>query len=146
MGGKVGDSGGGAGAPLVELNTTPLIDVMLVLLVMLIITIPIQTHAVKVDLPVNNPNPPPIDVKPDINKLAIDTQGAILWNGSPIDLGTLRTYLDRTKGMTPQPELHVQPDAYSRYAIFNEVIAVVKRSGVSKVGFVGNEQYGNFGK
>lgn len=132
--------------PLVDLNTTPLIDVMLVLLVMFIITIPIQTHAVKIDLPVNNPNPPPVTIQPDVNKLAIDAAGTILWNAAPIDLVTLRTYLDRTRAMTPEPELHIQPDPYSRYSVVDEVIAVVKRSQVTKVGFVGNEQYANFGK
>ena len=132
--------------PMMDMNTTPLIDVMLVLLVMFIITIPIQTHAVKIDLPVNNPNPPPVLIKPDINKLAIDPAGTILWNGSPIDLVTLRTYLDRTKSMTPEPELHVQPDAQSRYDVVDQVLAVVKRSEITKMGFVGNEQYASFGK
>ena len=134
------------GEPMMEMNTTPLIDVMLVLLVMFIITLPIQTHAVKIDLPVNNPNPPPIVIKPDVNKLVVDPQGQILWNATPIDLVTLRTYLDRTKAMPVEPELHVQPDAMARYSVVDEVIAVVKRSAVTKVGFVGNEQYGNFGK
>jgi len=139
-------SGGGDDEPLGEMNTTPLIDVMLVLLVMFIITIPIQTHAIKIDLPVNNPNPPPTVIKPDINKLTVDTAGTVLWNGSPIDLVTLRTYLDRTKAMDPQPELHVQPDPQSRYEVTNEVLAIIKRSEVGKMGFVGNEQYGAFGK
>ena len=139
--------GGGDDAdPMLDLNTTPLIDVMLVLLVMFIITIPIQTHAVKIDLPINNPHPPPVTIKPDVNKLVVDPSGAVLWNGSPIDLATLRTYLDRTKAMAPEPELHIQPDPYARYSVVDQVIAVVKRSQVSKVGFVGNEQYGNFGK
>ena len=134
------------GEPIMAMNTTPLIDVMLVLIIMFIITIPIQTHAVKIDLPVNNPNPPPQVIKPDVNNLTVDTGGAILWNGSPVDLVTLRTYLDQTKALPVEPELHIQPDPYSRYAIVDEMLAVVKRSKVTKVGFVGNEKYGNFGK
>jgi biopolymer transport protein ExbD len=132
--------------PIMDMNTTPLIDVMLVLLVMFIITIPIQTHAIKVDLPVNNPNPPPVTIKPDINKLSVDPSNQILWNGAPIDEATLRTYLDRTRAMDPQPELHVQPDPQSRYEITNRVLAVIKKSEVGKMGFVGNEQYQAFGK
>jgi biopolymer transport protein ExbD len=134
------------GEPIMELNTTPLIDVMLVLLVMFIITIPIQTHAVKINLPVNNPDPPPIVVKPDFNVVSVNLQNQVTWNGGPVDLVTLRTYLDQTKTMTPEPELHVQPDPYARYGKVDEMLAVVKRSEVTKVGFVGNEQFANFSK
>ena len=134
------------GEPIMEMNTTPLIDVMLVLIIMFIITIPIQTHAVKINLPVNNPNPPPVTIKPDFNTVSVDTQSRVTWNGSPVDLVTLRTYLDQTKAMTPEPELHVQPDPYSRYAKVDEMLAVVKKSNVTKVGFVGNEQYATFAK
>ncbi|WP_414901987.1 ExbD/TolR family protein [Sphingomonas flavalba] len=134
------------GSPMMEMNTTPLIDVLLVLLIMFIITIPIQTHAVKIDLPANSDqkNPPPVE--PDKNQLSIDARGVVLWNGSPIDLVTLRQYLDRTKVMTPEPELHIQPDPQARYEVVDRVLAVVKRSGVTKMGFVGNEQYAVFGK
>jgi biopolymer transport protein ExbD len=138
--------GGDDEEPIGEMNTTPLIDVMLVLLIMFIITIPVQTHAVKIDLPANSQTPPDNPIKPDINKLAIDAGGAILWNGSAIDLVTLRQYLDSTKAMTPEPELHVQPDAQSRYDIVDQVLAVVKKSEITKLGFVGNEQYAAFGK
>ena len=132
------------GEPMMEMNTTPLIDVMLVLLIMFIITIPIQTHAVKIDLPVNSDTntPPPID--PIKNKVSVDPAGTITWNGSPIDIVTLRLYLDRTKAMSPEPELHVQPDAQARYNVVDNVLAVIKRSGVTKMGFVGNEQYRAF--
>ena len=134
------------GEPIMEMNTTPLIDVMLVLIIMFIITIPIQTHAVKINLPVNNPEQPQNPVKPDFNTVSVDTQSRVTWNGSPVDLVTLRTYLDQTKRMTPEPELHVQPDPYARYAKVNEMLSVVKRSNVTKVGFVGNEQYATFAK
>jgi biopolymer transport protein ExbD len=132
------------GEPMGEMNTTPLIDVMLVLLIMFIITIPIQTHAVKIDLPVNSDQntPPPVD--PIKNKVSVDPAGTITWNGSPIDLVTLRLYLDRTKAMSPEPELHVQPDAQARYVVVDQVLAIIKRSGVTKMGFVGNEQYRAF--
>ncbi len=132
------------GAPMMEMNMTPLIDVLLVLLIMFIITIPIQTHAVKIDLPVNSDQntPPPVD--PIKNKVSVDPAGTITWNGSPIDLVTLRLYLDRTKAMSPEPELHVQPDPQARYVVVDQVLAVIKRSGVTKMGFVGNEQYRAF--
>lgn len=132
--------------PVMEMNTTPLIDVMLVLLVMFIITIPIQSHAVKIPLP---GSPPPITTEmPDaaINKIAIDARGVVTWNGAAVDLATLRTYLDATTTMVPEPELHVQPTADARYAMVDEVLAVIKRSGVAKLGFVGNEQYEVFPK
>ena len=139
-------TGQSEGEPIMEMNTTPLIDVMLVLLVMFITIIPVQTHAVKIDLPANSQTPPDNPIKPDINKLAIDASGAVLWNGSAIDLVTLRQYLDSTKQMTPEPELHVQPDAQARYDIVDQVLAVVKKSEITKLGFVGNEQYSSFGK
>ena len=134
------------GEPMGEMNTTPLIDVMLVLLIMFIITIPIQTHAVKIDLPVNSDNQTPPPILPDKNQLGVDVNGTVLWNGTPIDLVTLRQYLERTKAMNPEPELHVQPDPNARYEVVDRVLAVVKRSEVTKMGFVGNEQYGVFSK
>ncbi len=132
-----------AGEPMMDINTTPLIDVMLVLLIMFIITIPIQTHAVKLDLPVNQPNqtPPPID--PVKNKVVITNAGQILWNGSPLDLANLRLYLERTQQMNPVPELHLQPESEAKYVLVDEVLAVTKRASVEKMGFVGNEYYLN---
>jgi biopolymer transport protein ExbD len=127
--------------PMMDINTTPLIDVMLVLLIMFIITIPIQTHAVKLDLPVDSPNnqPPPID--PVKNKIVISPQGQVLWNGEPVDLVRLRQYLDITQTLNPIPELHLQPDPSARYELVDEVLAVTKRAQVEKMGFVGNEAY-----
>ena len=129
--------------PMMDINTTPLIDVMLVLLIMFIITIPIQTHAVKLDLPVNSDTnePPPID--PVKNKIVITPQGAVLWNAEPVDLIRLRQYLDLTQTMSPIPELHLQPDQNARYELVDEVLAVTKRAAVEKMGFVGNEAYMN---
>ena len=129
------------GEPMMEINTTPLIDVMLVLIIMLIITIPPQTHAVKLDLPQNNPNdiPPPID--PIKNKIVVTQAGQILWNGVAVDLGQLKLFLDATQQIDPIPELHLQPEAEARYALVDEVLAVTKKANVTKMGFVGNEAY-----
>jgi biopolymer transport protein ExbD len=129
--------------PMMDINTTPLIDVMLVLLIMLIITIPIQTHAVKLDLPVQEANPPPQVIDPIKNKLVITGPGQILWNGNPVNHQQLRQYLDVTQQMTPVPELHLQPDATARYVLVDEVLAITKQAKVSKMGFVGNEYYTN---
>ena len=136
--------GGAEDEPMMDINTTPLIDVMLVLLIMFIITIPIQTHAVKLDLPQDQPNqqPPPID--PVKNKIVITPQNQVLWNGTPIDLVRLRQYLDVTQTMNPVPELHLQPEPNARYELVDEVLAVTKRARVEKMGFVGNEAYANF--
>src|SRR4028118_1852461 len=131
--------GGSDDEPMMDINTTPLIDVMLVLLILFIITIPIQTHAVKLDLPQDQPNnqPPPID--PVKNKIVISPQDQGLWNGQQIDLAMLKQYLDVTQTMNPVPELHLQPEAMARYELVDEVLAVTKRARVEKMGFVGNE-------
>jgi biopolymer transport protein ExbD len=132
------------GEPMMEMNTTPLIDVMLVLLIMFIITIPPQTHAVKIDLPQNTEQTDPPPVEPVKNRLQISADNQIFWNGVAIDKLTLRRYLETTKKMTPEPELQFEPDPQSRYVIVDDVLAVIKRSKVTKMGFVGNERYGNF--
>ena len=129
------------GEPMMEINTTPLIDVMLVLLIMFIITIPVQTHAVKLDLPVNQPNdqPPPVD--PVKNRLSVTAGGGVTWNGSPVNLEQLRQYLEISQQMQPIPELHMQPEPEAPYGVVDEVLAVTKRARVEKMGFVGNEAY-----
>src|SRR4051812_36328792 len=126
--------------PMMEMNTTPLIDVMLVLLIMFIITIPIQTHAVKLDLPAceNCPVANPIR-----NEVAITSGGAILWNGQPISRQELGFMLHRTQRMKPIPELHLRPDPGARYELVYEVLAITKRAEVKKMGFAGNEAYVN---
>ncbi|MET3723316.1 ExbD/TolR family protein [Sphingomonas trueperi] len=130
------------GEPMMDMNTTPLIDVMLVLLIMFIITIPVQTHAVKVDLPQpsNNTSQP---VEPDKNKVYIDAQGQVFWNSMPINDVMLRQYLDASLQRSPEPELHFQPDPQARYEVVDRVLAIIKRANVTKLGFVGNEQYRN---
>src|SRR3954465_6446778 len=132
------------GEPMLDVNVTPLIDVMLVLLIMFIITIPIQTHAVKLDLPQDQPNHQPPPIHPVKNKVVITPQGQVLWNGNPIDLVTLRQYLDLTQQMNPVPELHLQPEPTARYELVDEILAVTNRAHVEKMGFVGNEAYADF--
>ena len=131
------------GEPMLDMNVTPLIDVMLVLLIMFIITIPVQTHAVKLDLPVNQPNQPPPPIQPLKNTVVVSSTGQILWNGTPVSQDVLRQYLDTTQQMNPIPELHLQPDATARYELVDEVLAITKRAHVQKMGFVGNEYYMN---
>ena len=131
------------GEPMMEMNTTPLIDVMLVLLIMFIITIPIQTHAVKVDLPQPSNEPQNINVEPDKNKVIVTPDGQITWNSQPINEVQLRQYLDQTVMMNPQPELHFQPDPLAKYNRVDQILAIIKRANVTKLGFVGNEQYRN---
>jgi biopolymer transport protein ExbD len=111
---------------------------------MFIITIPIQTHAVKLDLPVDSQNntPPPID--PVKNKIVIDPAGVVMWNGNPVNEVQLRQYLDITQTLTPVPELHLQPHPEARYEVVDNVLAITKRANVEAMGFVGNEAYANF--
>jgi len=124
--------------PFMDLNTTPLIDVMLVLLIMFIITIPIQTHAVKLDLPTCSTCPVP---KAKSNELAVTRSGAILWNEVELTDDGLRYELALTKRMNPTPELHLRPDPQARYERVDQVLAIIKKQQVEKVGFVGNEGY-----
>jgi biopolymer transport protein ExbD len=135
------------GEPMGEMNTTPLIDVMLVLLIMFIITIPVATHAVLIDLPTPNPNPPPPNqIKPDKNKVVITADNKILWNGTPIQPDELVRNLQITTKMPVEPELQFQPEQYAGYNLTAHVLNDIKGSGVTKFGFVGNEQYAYFGK
>ena len=132
----------GSGAPMVEMNTTPLIDVMLVLLIMFIITIPIQTHAVKLDLPVQQDVPPDqVIVDPVVNRISIDFLNEIYWNDQPVTMQQLEAYFRQSAAMDPQPEMHVRPDALSRYEVVSEIMATAQRNGITKIGFVGNEAY-----
>ena len=132
-----------SGEPIMDINTTPLIDVLLVLLIMFIITIPIQTHAVKLDLPQSDGSPPP-PVDPIKNKIVITASGALLWNGAPVNTQQLRQYLEVSQQMDPLPELHLQPEPTARYEVVDQVLAITKQARVEKMGFVGNEQYANF--
>src|SRR5215212_5218341 len=126
------------GSPMMEMNTTPLIDVMLVLLIMFIITIPVATHAVPIDLPQATPptNEPIID--PVKNKLVLTQDNKILWNGAEQNLGGLVSLLQQTKTLPTEPELQFQPEEYASYELANQVLKIIKVSGVTKFGFVGN--------
>lgn len=139
-------SGGSSDEPMMDINTTPLIDVMLVLLIMFIITLPPATHAVKIDLPQDcAPKcPPPPPILPTKNLLYIAPNDAILWNGQPVALSQLQGMLEATQTMNPIPELHLQPDAGARYDTVDRVLAATKRAEVSKMGFIGNEAYRGF--
>ncbi len=138
-------SGGGeeAGDVMVDINTTPLIDVMLVLLIMFIITIPIQTHAVKMNMPVpNNAAPPP--VPPTIIRIDLDFDGTIGWNGEIIpDRATLESRLQQVAAEPDQPEVHLRPNKLVTYKHVEMVMATAQRLGVTKIGIVGNEQFLN---
>lgn len=126
--------------PVVDINTTPLIDVMLVLLVMLIITIPVQTHAVKLDMPTGDP--PPVTVVPEVVSVDVDFDGTIIWNGEPLpDRARLEAKLLAAANAPVQPELHLRPHKLVGYADVAGVLAAAQRLGLSKIGLVGNEQF-----
>ena len=134
------------GSPMMEMNTTPLIDVLLVLLIMFIITIPVATHSVDIDLPSPNPNPPPENqIDPIKNKIVLTATGEILWNADPISSGELVRNLDVTKTINPEPELQFEPEPMASYDLSARVLNIIKASGVTKFGFVGNEKYRSFG-
>jgi biopolymer transport protein ExbD len=128
---------------LIDINTTPLIDVMLVLLVMLIITIPIQTHAVKLDMPVGNPPPPPPAlVQPQVIDIGVDFDGSLDWNGEPVaDRAALEQLLAAAVRQPVQPELHLRTDRLASYKYVAAVLASAQRLGLTKIGLVGNEQF-----
>ncbi len=126
--------------PMMEVNTTPLIDVMLVLIVMLIITIPIQTHAVKLNMPVGNPPPP--TVPPVIVQIDVDFDGSILWNGEILaNRDDLEARLLNAAQQPVQPEVHLRPNKLAQYKSVALVMASAQRLGITKLGVVGNEQF-----
>ena len=131
------------GEVMMDLNMTPLIDVLLVLIIMFIITIPVQTHAVKVDLPVKSDTPQTQIIDPQKNKITVDPAGVTSWNGLPVNDATLANYLDQSAQLNPEPELHFQPDPQARYEVVDKTLAVIKHSKITKLGFIGNEQYYN---
>jgi biopolymer transport protein ExbD len=134
------------GEPMMDMNMTPLIDVLLVLLIMFIITIPVATHSVDIDLPQPSPTPPPVTIEPIKNKLVLTSQDQILWNGTAISQGDLVTILQQSLNMNPEPELQFEPEPFASYDLSAKVLQTIKNSGVTKFGFVGNEKYREFGK
>ena len=131
------------GSPMIEMNMTPLIDVLLVLLIMFIITIPVATHAVNIDLP--QPSPPTEElIDPVTNKIVLTNTNQILWNGEPISQGQLVGNLQETLRFAVEPELQFEPEANASYDLAAKTLEIIKASGVTKFGFVGNEQYRSF--
>ena len=130
---SVGNAGGGV---MCDINTTPLIDVMLVLLVTLIVSLPIITHAVKLDMPQNN-NPPPPDQRPEVIDLEIDFDGTVVWNGTVVQsLGQLEGYFGEESKKDVQPEIHLRPDRRAKYDYVAKVLAAAQRNRMKKIGFV----------
>ncbi|PIF74756.1 biopolymer transporter ExbD [Variovorax sp. RO1] len=126
--------------PLMDINTTPLIDVMLVLLIMLIITIPIQLHSVNLNMPTGNP--PPSDLKPEVLRIDIDALSVVQWNGEPLtDRSEMERRFEQVAAQAVQPEVHLRPDRRAKYEVVAGVMASAQRTGVSKLGIVGAEQF-----
>ena len=129
--------GGGSGATFCDINTTPLIDVMLVLLVTLIVTLPIMTHAVKLDMPNPNNPPPPPNQQPEVIDLEIDFDGTVVWNGTAVtNLQQLEGYFNAERDKDPQPEIHLRPDRRAKYDVVARVLAAAQRNHMKKIGFV----------
>ena len=134
--------GGDEDAPMMDINTTPLIDVMLVLIIMLIITIPIQTHAVKMNMPVGPSSPPP--KPPEIVRIDVDFDGTIGWSGVLVaDRTDLENRLAQVAALPDQPEVHLRPNKLVSYKVVAMVMASAQRLGVTKIGLIGNEQFMN---
>jgi biopolymer transport protein ExbD len=135
---QVGNAGGGV---MCDINTTPLIDVMLVLLVTLIVSLPIMTHAVKLDMPQNN-NPPPPDQRPEVIDLEIDFDGTVVWNGTVVQsLGQLEGYFGEESKKDVQPEIHLRPDRRAKYDYVAKVLAAAQRNRMKKIGFVNTSEF-----
>ena len=124
---------------MMDINTTPLIDVMLVLLVMLIITIPIQLHAVNMDLPVGKP--PENIVKPEKIQIDIDDKSTVYWQGLPVTGAELEANMNTIAQQGVQPEVHIRPNKDSEYAVFASILAASKRKGLTKMAVIGSEQF-----
>ena len=134
--------GSGEGTEMCDINTTPLIDVMLVLLVTLILSLPIMTHAVKLDMPPPNPNQPPPPVQPEIINLDIYYDGTISWNGQTIPSFTeLEQQFQVAAAKDPQPELHLAPDSHVKYDVVAKVLAGAQRNHMEKIGFVNTSEF-----
>jgi biopolymer transport protein ExbD len=137
---NLGSGNGGDDEPLTEMNMTPLIDVMLVLLIMFIITIPIQTHAVKMNMPIGPSAPPP--KPPEIVRIDVDFDGTIGWNGVIVaDRNELEAKLATVAALPDQPEVHLRPNKLVTYKVVAMILASAQRLGVTKIGIVGNEQF-----
>jgi biopolymer transport protein ExbD len=130
--------------PIGEINTTPLIDVMLVLLIMFVITIPVAKHSLEVPLPADHVGPPPLEILLR-NQVAVTAGDRLLWNGAEVNLAELSVLLAASARMPREPELQFAPDGQASYGTSAEVLRLIKSSGLSAFGFVGNEQFSEFG-
>jgi biopolymer transport protein ExbD len=133
--------GGNEGSSYSEINMTPLIDVMLVLLIIFIITIPTQTHAVKIDNPMPTNPPPTPPTPPEVINLSIDFDGTLLWNGTAVDRTTLQGYIQSESAKDPQPEVHITVDKFAKYEIVAQTLADLQHRGLKKIGFVNNDYF-----
>jgi biopolymer transport protein ExbD len=131
--------GGGEGQSYSEINMTPLIDVMLVLLIIFIITLPNQTHAVKIDNPLPHPDQPLPPVPPEVINLSIDFDGTLLWNGTAVDRKAMQGYISDESQKQPQPEVHITVDKFAKYEIVAQTLADLQHRGLKKIGFVNND-------
>ena len=137
---NVGANTGGEADVMMDINTTPLIDVMLVLIIMLIITIPIQLHSVNLNMP--SGTPPPQTKEPVVVTIDIDFDGTVLWNGEALhDRGVLESRLAQAAAQADQPEVHIRPNKLVEYKSVAMVLASAQRLGVTKLGMIGNEQF-----
>ncbi len=133
---------GSGGDEMCDINTTPLIDVMLVLLVTLIITLPVMTHAVKLDMPDLSHTPPPPPTPPEVIDLEIDFDGTVVWNGTAVPgFDTLESYFHTYADKDPQPEIHLRPDRRAKYDVVARVLAAAQRSHMKKIGFVNTAEF-----
>ena len=140
MGMNIGSGNASHDEPMIDINTTPLIDVMLVLIIMLIITIPIQLHAVNLNLPTGNPPPP--DKPPEVVRIDVDAAGSLFWNGEPLPAGdAIEAKLAQLAALPEQPEVHLRPNKAVEYDAVARVLAAAQRAGVTKLGVTGNEQF-----
>ncbi len=132
------------GSPMMEMNTTPLIDVMLCMLIIFILSIPVATHAVNIDLPTPSDVPSDVNIDPVKNKVIITREGEILWNGETVTQGELVSTIQESLLLPVEPELQFEPDEFTAYEVTAEVLKIIKNSGATKFGFVGNERYRMF--
>jgi len=130
---------GKEGDAFLDINMTPLIDVMLVLLIIFIITIPVMTNAVKIDNPPPNPNPPA--TPPEVIDISIDFDGTLMWNKTPVDRKTMEGYIIQESDKDPQPEVHITVDKFAKYEKVAQTLADLQRNGLKKIGFVNNELF-----
>ena len=128
---------------MMDINTTPLIDVMLVLLIMLIITIPVQLHSINLDMP--SGTPPPVTKKPTTVRIDIDARNVVRWNDKSLsDRAELDALLQQASQQQPQPEIHIKPQGKAKYEAVAGVLASAQRNGLTKLGIVGSEQFADY--